>query len=159
MTEHDKLVAVGGAAPSVHWTEDGVAKSLAEECKHGPLVLAFYPLAFSPVCREDLRRLDEFANKWKARGVRVLTLSVDREVQAKRFLEFLGASALRPVGDPDLKIASQFGVSRSEGVAQRASVVVDTQGRVACAAVHELCFPRGLEALEGCVQELVKPGL
>lgn len=112
-----------------------------------PCWLLFYPLAYSPVCQEDLRQLDAAAERLGFPGSPCLAVSVDRQEHAERFFRDLGIERLRPLADPDGLLARGCGVLRVEGVAARASLLVDAEGTILQSVIHDLCFPRPVAML------------
>jgi peroxiredoxin len=96
-----------------------------------PVVLLFYPLAFSPVCSHQLPAFELERARIEALGARVLGVSVDSWYANQAFAEKLG------VGFP---LLSDFAheASRAYGVymperrhSGRALFVVDREGRLA----------------------------
>ena len=138
-------LAAGASAPDFTWEENGETVRLSERKER--CLLFFYPLAYSPVCREDLHQLHLAATELGGPEVKRLAISVDDAALGGQFLEELGVEALVAVPDPDLHIAAAYGVKRREGVAERATFLVGSGGTIEASAVHDLCFPRPLESI------------
>jgi peroxiredoxin len=98
-----------------------------------PVVLAFYPLDFSPVCsnenacfRDDLKRFEEL-------GAQVLGISVDsvwtHDAFAKSLkLDYPLLADFHPKGE----VARAYGLYQEDrGMTKRATVIVDRDGKVA----------------------------
>lgn len=101
--------------------------SLAE-----PVLLFFYPFAFTTVCASELHALREHAPAFGTVGVRVLALSCDSPYALRVFAETEGFEA-DMVSDfwPHGEIAAAYGVFDSErGCARRGSFLVDTERRI-----------------------------
>jgi peroxiredoxin len=97
------------------------------------VVLAFYPLDFSPVCtsehtcfREDLKALE-------AAGAQVLGLSVDSKWTHHAYAKHMGLSyPLLADFHPRGAVADKYGLYLpNAGITARATVIVDKQGKVA----------------------------
>ncbi len=58
---------------------------LAEQLKNGPVVLYFYPKAFTKGCTLEARAFSEASPQFKAAGARVIGLSADDLPTLKRF--------------------------------------------------------------------------
>jgi peroxiredoxin len=119
-----------------------------------PVVLAFYPADWSPVCGDQMTLYNEMLGELDRYHAQLLGISVDgawcHAAFAKdRKLHFPLLSDFEPKGG----VAKQYGVYRSsEGVAERALFVIDPQGKVAWSYVSPIGVNPGadgiLEALE-----------
>ena len=132
-------VSVGDAAPGFSLPDqDKQVVSLAE-LRGTPVLLVFYPFAFSGICTGELCQLrDELANYTDA-GVRVLAISTDPAFSLKAFrekegLEFPLLSDFWPHG----AVAQAYGVfNEKAGMALRGTFLLDAEGRVAFAEVNQ----------------------
>lgn len=108
----------------------GAPFRLSAALAEGPVVLFFYPKAFSAGCTIEVgyfqARLDEF----RARGARLAGISRDSLETQARFAA--GCSADFPLlSDLDGRISRLFGMRRFAGIpAQRATFVIAPDGRV-----------------------------
>ena len=118
------------------------------------VVLVFYPLAFSPVCTQELNLFQEILEQFGELGAQVVGISVDSKYTQRAFAEankitFPLLADFHPKG----AVAQQYGAMREDGVAERALFVVDSQMRVRYSFVSEFRKNPGadrlLEALEG----------
>ena len=107
------------------------------------VVLAFYPLDFSPVCskenecfREDLSELEKSGGQ----GTQLLGISVDSKWAHLAFAKQMGLkypllADFNPRGD----VASKYGLYLADkGITARATVIVDRAGKVAWVKVQEI---------------------
>jgi peroxiredoxin len=107
------------------------------------VVLAFYPLDFSPVCtkesecfREDLSELEKSGGQ----GTQLLGLSVDSKWAHFAFAKQMGLkypllADFNPRGD----VASKYGLYLADkGITARATVIIDRGGKVAWVKVQEI---------------------
>lgn len=97
-----------------------------------PVVLAFYPLDFSPVCtnentcfRDDLKQFEEL-------GAQVLGISVDSVWTHAAFAKSLGLSyPLLADFNPKGAVAKAYGLYlEDKGMTKRATVVIDGNGKI-----------------------------
>jgi peroxiredoxin len=105
------------------------------------VVLAFHPLAFTPVCagqmcayESDLKRLEE-------RDAVVLGISIDPQPAKTAWAGTLGPISYDLLSDfhPHGEVAQKYGVFRSrEGFSERAVFLVDKQGRIAWAKTYDI---------------------
>jgi peroxiredoxin len=132
-------LSVGDVAPEFSLPDqDKQAVSLAD-LRGTPVLLVFYPFAFSGICTGELCQLrDELANYTEA-GVRVLAISTDPVFSLKAFkaqenLEFPLLSDFWPHG----ATAQAYGVFNDKaGMALRGTFLIDADGKIAFAEVNQ----------------------
>lgn len=106
-----------------------------------PVVLLFFPMAFSGVCTEEMERVADAHERWTELGAAVVGVSVDSPFATRRFAEELGLP-FPLVSDFNRRVVEAYGVRNDdfygfEGVANRSAFVVDRDGRVAYAWTSE----------------------
>ncbi|NOT35051.1 MAG: redoxin domain-containing protein [Candidatus Eisenbacteria bacterium] len=122
---------VGTLAPDFRLKgPEGTYYSLAEFRGNAPVVLAFYPLAFSPVCSHQLPTLETLMPTLRARGVEVFGVSVDSHHSNREFARRLGIS-FPLLADFDRKASAAWGLLLETGYSGRALFLIDREGRVA----------------------------
>jgi len=132
------MVSTGDTAPDISATianGEVEAFELSDHLGEGPVVLAFFPGAFTPPCSNEMVALREHLGDFHDAGATVLGLSADSAFSLNSFrdehgLEFglvsdMGRSAIQ---DYDLEI--DIGDLGLHGVANRAVFVVDNDGEV-----------------------------
>jgi peroxiredoxin Q/BCP len=122
---------VGDVAPDFTLPDqDGKSVSLSRALKSGPVILAFYPKAFTPGCvRQNSNFRDRFTDVEK-KGAHIFGISVDSiETQRKFKAEYGLPYAL--LSDADGKVARAYsGTMPIVGVANRANFVIGQDGRI-----------------------------
>jgi len=122
---------VGDPAPDFTLQDqDGQPVSLSKALLGGPVILAFYPKAFTPGCnKQNSNFRDKYAEVEKA-GAQVFGVSTDSvETQRKFKAEFKLPYSL--LSDPDGKVAKQYaGTMPIVGVANRANFVIGQDGKI-----------------------------
>lgn len=104
--------------------------TLSEYRGNRNLLLAFYPLAFSPVCAHQLPELQREMARFRALDTEVLGVSVDSWYSNQEFARKLGLS-FPLLSDFDRSACAAYGVLIPErGYSNRAYFVVDKQGRI-----------------------------
>lgn len=83
----------GDPAPDFElpWRPGADPVRLSSELEDGPVVLLFFPLAFSSTCTEEMCAVAESWDAWEGAGARVLGISVDSPFVNVRFAEETGA--------------------------------------------------------------------
>ena len=103
---------------------------LAEQLKAGPVVLYFYPKAFTKGCTFETRAFSEASPQFAAAGARVIGLSADDLPTLKRF-SVEGCRGKFPVATASKKMIADYDVSLpAMGVSNRTSYVIASDGRV-----------------------------
>jgi peroxiredoxin len=122
-----------------------------------PVLLVFYPFAFSGICTGELCQLrDEFAD-YDGKGVQVLGVSVDTPFSLKAWADQEGyqfplLSDFWPHGD----VARAYGVFNEQaGLAVRGTFLIDKEGVVRFAEVNAPGEPRDQQGWKKAVAELV----
>ena len=114
-----------------------------------PVVLAFYPLDFSPICTKENLCFRNDLKAFEALGVQVLGLSVDSHWAHHAFarqpeIPYPLLADFHPTG----AVAAAYGLYFEQaGQARRATVVIDAQGKVAWVHEHPMGEQRNNEEL------------
>ena len=121
-----------------------------------PVLLVFYPFAFSGICTGELCQLrDEFAD-YDGKGVQVLGVSVDTPFSLKAWAEVEGyqfplLSDFWPHGE----VARAYGVFNEDaGLAVRGTFLIDKDGVVRFAEVNAPGEARDQQGWKKAVAEL-----
>ena len=108
------------------------------------VVLAFYPLDFSPVCSGEIACFKDDISKFEGSGAVVLGISVDSHWAHAAFAKAQGITfPLLADFQPRGAAADKYGLFEADkGITSRATVIVDKNGKVAFAKNHGLGTPR-----------------
>ncbi|HZU62565.1 MAG TPA: peroxiredoxin [Novosphingobium sp.] len=140
LSAHAEL-AVGAAAPdfATQGAKGGSTFSfhLAQALKHGPVVLYFYPKAFTQGCTLEAHAFAEAAKDFHRAGATLLGLSADDLPTLKRFSTEECRSAF-PVAVAGRPVIAAYDVALKRdgvdtGLTSRTSYVITREGRVAMA--------------------------
>ncbi len=122
-------VAVGQPAPDFTlFDTEGQAVSLKELIRRGPVILAFYPKAFTGGCTHELRSYAQQEAELTAKGAQLCAISLDDRETLARFKASLGAS-FRFLSDPEGEVSRQYG-GVSMGTANRVTVTIGQDGHI-----------------------------
>ena len=109
---------------------DGDYVSLSDFRGRNAVVLAFYPLAFSRVCTNQLPSIEREMERIRGLGAEVLGISVDSHHANREFARRLGLS-FPLLSDFHKQTSADYGVLEAEaGVSGRALFLVGRDGRI-----------------------------
>src|SRR3979411_1658860 len=106
--------------------------SLADALKSGPVVLYFYPAAFTPGCTVEAHEFAEATDKFKALGATVIGISHDSIETLNKFSVSECRNKFAVAADADQKITKQYDailVVKPE-YANRTSYVIAPNGKI-----------------------------
>jgi peroxiredoxin len=98
------------------------------------VVVAFHPLAFTPVCATQMSGYQANLDRFDSLDAAVLGVSVDAQPAKSAWAQSLGSISFDLLSDfhPQGDVARRYGVFReNDGISERAIFVVDKQGRIA----------------------------
>lgn len=126
------MIEVGSPAPDFTLRDqDGEEVSLSGY-RGSKVLLAFYPMDFSPVCSDQLSIYQEVKPQLTEKGVELVGVSVDHSYAHKAFQEKLGIdTTLLADFEPKGEVARAYGSYLDLGFANRTLVLVDEDGKVA----------------------------
>ena len=125
-------LTVGQLAPDFRLKgPDGQFITLSEFRGQRPVLLVFFPLAFSPVCSHQLPEVQRDLPRFEALGCAVFGISVDSHWANAAFARSLGLS-FPLLSDFKRAAMTAFGVLRGEaGYSDRSSFLIDRDGNIA----------------------------
>jgi peroxiredoxin len=148
------ILPAGSQAPDFNLNVTPDQKLKLSELRGKPVILAFYPADWSPVCGDQMALYNEILSEFHKFGAEMLGISVDgvwcHEAFAKdRHLHFPLLSDFEPKG----AVSKAYGAYRNDdGVCERALFVIDKNGRIAWSYLSPVAVNPGadgiLEALE-----------
>jgi peroxiredoxin (alkyl hydroperoxide reductase subunit C) len=136
------------AAPAVQGDGQEVVARLSDH-RGRWLLLLFYPRDFTTVCPTEVRELSKRMPELRALGAEALAISVDEVATHRRWIaEVLGPVAVTLVSDVGGAVARAWGaLLEPEGVAGRATYLVDPQGVIRYAAFHDQRVGRSISEI------------
>ena len=108
---------------------------------HKNVVLAFHPLAFTPVCATQMKAYETELPRFEAANTVVFGISIDAQPAKTAWAQSLGTLSFDLLSDfhPHGEVARQYGVFREkDGISERAIFVVDKGGRIAWAQTYAI---------------------
>jgi peroxiredoxin len=155
-----KVLPAGTVAPgfTLHATPD---QNLSLSDLAGrPVILAFYPADWSPVCSDQMALYNEILPEFQKFGAEVLGISVDgvwcHEAFARdRRLHFPLLADFEPKG----AVAKRYGAYReAEGVCERALFVIDRKGVIFWSYCSPVAVNPGADGILDALERLPKEG-
>lgn len=105
------------------------------------VLLSFHPLAWTPVCAEQMKGLEENFERFEELKTLAVGISVDSTFSKRAWAESLGIERTRLLSDfwPHGGAARMLGIFRDEeGISERANIIVDEEGRVIFKKVYPI---------------------
>jgi peroxiredoxin len=136
--EHTAGLKVGDVAPDFELEDqNGKKVRLSQFRGKKNVLLAFFPLAFSPVCTNELGELKEQEEVVMKLDAQILAASVDSTWTQKAFAKELGVK-FPLLSDFGRKAVTLYGAYyEDKGFAKRTVLVIDKQGRLAYKREYE----------------------
>jgi peroxiredoxin len=130
MPDDSTMLKAGTPAPDFTLPVTPDQQITLSELRGRPVILAFYPADWSPVCGDQLALYNEVLSEFHKHHAELLGISVDgarchRAYSSQRKLHFPLLADFEPKGE----VARRYGVYRThEGTAARALFVLDADG-------------------------------
>jgi len=152
------ILSPGTAAPDfkLHVTPDQTLS--LSELRGQPVILAFYPADWSPVCGDQMALYNEVLSEFQKHNAQIIGLSVDgvwcHSAFAKaRSLHFPLAADFEPKGE----VARAYGAYRDgDGISERALFVIDKNGIIAWSYCSPIAVNPGADGLLEALEHLAK---
>ncbi len=153
------MAEVGSASPDFTLTgavnQEDTEVSLSDYSGKN-LVVLFYPLAFSPVCAEQVPDFNENLAAIQAKGAEVIAINRDSTFAHKAWSEALGGVDFPLLADMNLAVSKQFGMALEEvGITTRGVFILDKAGNIVFKHVED-APPNNTLTAEQVLNELDK---
>lgn len=134
------MIAVGAVAPDFALPNTVRETVRLSDYRGRNVVLAFHPLAFTPVCSTQMQTYEREQPRLRALDAHVLSISNDANPSKKAWAESLGGISYEMLSDyhPHGAVARAYGVLRDDGLAERAIVVIDRAGMVRWTRLYDI---------------------
>jgi peroxiredoxin len=150
-----RALAAGTKAPEfeLHSTPDQLVP--LSDFRGRPVILAFYPADWSPVCGDQMALYNEILEEFEAHDAELLGISVDgpwchAAFARDRKLHFPLLADFEPKG----AVARRYGVYRdAEGISERALFVIDANGVIRWIYVSPVGVNPGADGILKAVQQ------
>lgn len=154
------ILEAGSPAPDFTLQSAPGATRTLSELRGRPVILAFYPADWSPVCGDQMALYNEILDEFQEHGAELLGVSVDGAwchkayAEAKR-LRFPLLSDFEPKGE----VSRAYGAYAVEkGQSARALFVIDAEGIIRWSHLSPRDVNPGADGILRALEALPKPG-
>jgi len=125
LTPRDTVIQTGETAPDFTLLDQERNEwHLADAVKQGPVVLCFFPMAFTDTCEAEMQCVDTEMDEWKAKGATVVGVSCDSFAVQKAWADRMGFRHTL-LADMHREVCRAYGLYWPElNVARRGTVVL-----------------------------------
>jgi peroxiredoxin len=133
-------IEVGQKAPEFTLKDQNQKEVSLKDFRGKNVLLAFYPLDFSPVCSKEHACFRDDLSEFQGLNAQIVGISVDSAWSHKAYAEKLGINYplladFHPKGD----VAKRFGLYlEDKGITNRATVIIDKEGIVRYVQIYDI---------------------
>jgi peroxiredoxin len=152
-------LAAGTPAPEFTLSVTPDQRLALSELRGRPVILAFYPADWSPVCGDQMALYNQVLPEFRRHGAELLGISVDgvwchRAFAEARHLHFALLADFEPKGG----VAQRYGVYRAQdGTTERALFVIDAEGVIRWSYVSPVGVNPGADGILDALERLTAP--
>lgn len=153
-----ELLSPGAVAPDFTLPVTPDQRISLREVLGNPVILAFYPADWSPVCGDQMALYNEILPEFRKHEAELLGISVDgpwshRAFAEARKLHFPLLADFEPKG----AVAKLYGAYRpADGVCERALFVIDRHGKIAWSYCSPIAVNPGADGILDALEHLAK---
>jgi peroxiredoxin len=155
-----QILPAGTQAPDFTLNVTPDQKLSLSELRGRPVILAFYPADWSPVCGDEMALFNEILPEFQKYGAELLGISVDgvwchAAYAQHNKLHFPLLADFEPKGE----VARQYGAYRQhDGFAERALFVLDKDGKIAWSYLSPVGVNPGADGILQALEDLKNKG-
>jgi peroxiredoxin len=159
MSSNHGALGPGAAAPDFELRAGPERRLSRADFRGRPLVMAFYPADWSPVCSDQMALYNQALPEFRRYGAEIVGISVDgvwchRAFAADRNLRFPLLSDFEPKGD----VARRYGVyNAASGESERALFVLDGGGVIRWSYVSPVDLNPGADGILAALDAIATP--
>ena len=149
-------LAVGTQAPDFHLKDTPDQRVSLSDFAGRPVVLAFYPADFSPVCSSEMSLFNELIDEFRRYDAQMLGISVDNvwchlAFAKDRNIQFPLLSDFHPKGE----VSMAYNAYREQdGESERALYVIDPDGKIAWSHISPIGINPGADGVLDALERL-----
>jgi len=155
------MLTPGTKAPEFSLPVTPDQKLSLSELAQRPVILAFYPADWSPVCGDQMALYNEILPEFRKFNAELIGISVDgvwchQAFASARKLHFPLGADFEPKGG----VARSYGVFRqAEGVCERALFVINSEGVITWSYLSPVAVNPGADGILQALEALPKQGI
>jgi len=156
--EDSMVLSPGAHAPDFTLQQSPDERLSLASLRGRPVILAFYPADWSPVCGDELALFNEVLPEFQRQGAELVGISVDgvwchRAYANARKLEFPLLADFEPKGEASRK----YGAYRDrDGFSERALFVIDADGIIRWSYLSDVGQNPGADGVLAALEELTR---
>lgn len=134
-----KLIEVGSVAPDFSVKDNKDQTINLSDYRGKKVLLSWHPIAWTPVCTDQMRALENNWQTFQKLNTVPLGFSVDPTPCKKAWASAILINNVSLPSDfwPHGKVAKDYGIFNEEhGVSERANIIIDESGKVKWAKVY-----------------------
>lgn len=135
------MVKTGDKAKDFTLSDQDGKKMRLFDIKEKRVLLSFHPLAWTPVCADQMKSLEKNQGRFEKLGAIALGVSVDTVPSKKAWAKELGIRNTMLLSDfwQHGEVAKLFGIFREkEGFSERANIIIDENQDVVFMKVYQI---------------------
>ena len=136
-----KRITAGDVAPDFVLKDNRAQDVRLSDYRGKKVLLSWHPLAWTGVCANQMKSLEENMAEFEKYNTVPLGLSIDSVPSKNAWAKDLGVAKVKLLADfwPHGKVAQDYGLFREvEGFSERANVLIDEAGKVVWVKVYEI---------------------
>jgi peroxiredoxin len=135
-----KVISVGKKASDFVLRDQNNKDVKLSDYRGKKVVLSFHPLAWTPVCAEQMKNLEKSSKAFEKFNAVAFGISVDSVPCKAAWAKSLKLKKTKLLADfwPHGKVAKSLGLLRAEGISERAHIILDEKGRVMYTKVYPI---------------------
>ena len=133
------MIEVGATAPDFSLKDQNGKVVKLSSLKGKRVLLSFRPLAWTPVCHDQMRALDEAYGKFEKLNAIALGIGVDSQFSNKAWAQSMNLKNTRLLADfwPHGEVSRAYGLFREQdGFSERDNVLIDENQKVTFVKVY-----------------------
>ncbi len=141
MAGKKEAIKVGSPAPDFSLKDQSGKEFRLSAAKGKRVLLSFHPLAWTNVCADQMRSLEENIETFDSLNTVPVGISVDSVPSKKAWAESLNIEKVRLLSDfwPHGYVAHIYRIFRGkDGFSERANIILDEQGKTTFSKVYEI---------------------
>jgi peroxiredoxin len=133
------MISIGSIVPDFTLKDQNSKNIKLSKLKGKKVILSFRPLAWTPVCHDQMLSLEENFRHLEMHNTVAFGLGVDSVPSNKAWAESMGIVKTRLLSDfwPHGEVARSYGVFReADGFSERANIILDESQKVVFAKIY-----------------------
>ena len=136
-----KLFETGEIAPDFILKDQNKIEIKLSDFEGKRILLSFHPLAWTPVCRDQMRSLEKNYETFQELNTMAIGISVDSVPSKNAWAKSLGLVNTRLLSDfwPHGRVAELLGIFREEdGISERVNIIIDEDQNIKYVKIYEI---------------------